>query len=275
MDPFFQNDRKGTPEIQKTINGLALLLPGLLKTPFVMTSGGTPSNPYIKCEAPYFQGAPVGFNPDMRPGKSFYFFIIANNFAQTFNSHALVGWWNGEILTIFDPNGDFHRPDPDSVYSGPGYLLAPQVAGLKNPLYNTLLKYFDKPKMNVYTGDPIPCPRGFSGSCMYRALMYIIALSKTSDPDEAVRYTTKLAKTNFAIVKAIADIAQTYVTFRNNSIKNQFTEIVNSINLNAPLTSPKYKSIAQRQPQPPRTQPLPPPPRPSQQRPGKRKKEAS
>jgi hypothetical protein len=53
-----------------------------------------------------------------------------------------------------------------------------------------------------------------------------------------------LAKTNFAIVKAIEDIAKTYFTFRNNSIKNQFTEIVNSINLNAPLTSPKYRQIA-------------------------------
>lgn len=244
MDPFFQNDRTGTPQIQKTIDGLSLLLPNLLRTPLVMASAGSKSKPYLKFEAPYFQGRPVGFRADMTPGKNFYFFIIANNFTQTFSSHALVGWWNGEVLTIFDPNGDFYRPDPDSVYNGPGYLMAPQISGLKNPLYNTLLKHFNKPKMNVYMGSPIPCPRNFSGSCMYRALMYIIALSKTSDPDEAVRYTTKLAKTNFAIVKAIADIAQTYVTFRNNSIKNQFTEIVNSINLNAPLTSPKYRQIA-------------------------------
>ena len=124
----------------------------------------------------------------------------------------------------------------------------------------TFKPIIDKDKMNVYTGDPIPCPRNFGGSCVYRALMYIIALSKTNDQDEAVRYTTKMAKTKFAIVKSIAEIAQTYVTFKNNSIKNQFTEIVNSINLNAPLTSPKYKSIPQRQPQPPRTQPLPHPP---------------
>ena len=53
---------------------------------------------------------------------------------------------------------------------------------------------------------------------MYRALMYIIAPSpRPSDPDEAVRYTTKMAKTKFSIIKSIAEIAQTYKNFRNQS----------------------------------------------------------
>ena len=261
MDPFFQNNRKGSPEIEKTIKGLSMLMPNLLDAPFVMVSDGSRENPILVTEAPYFMGARVSFmnkfKDATRSGKDFQFFIIANSFKLTFSSHAMVGWWSKGVLTFFDPNGDFYTPEPDSVYNGYGFFNAPQQPGVKNPLYNTLLDYFDKPKMNIYTGDPIPCPRNFGGSCVYRALMYIIALSKTSDPSEAVRYTTKLAKTNFATVKAIAEIAQTYVTFKNNSIKNQFTEIVNSINLNAPLTSPKYRSIPRRQPPPPRTQPPP------------------
>ena len=270
-DPFNQDDRTGPAPIENTIMGLSKLLAPrvtLLDTPLVMRSYKNE----ITFEAPYFEGKRVRFlskfRQALRTKDNFCFLIIANSFKVTFTSHALVGWWNKGVLTLFDPNGDFYTPDPDSVYNGDGYFIAPQREGLRNPLYNTLIQYFGNlGKIRVYTADTIPCPRGETRTCIYRALMYVVATSKTSDPVKVVQYTSKLVKTKFKKLKEMAKISSLYLVIGDDEINNLFmTNLNNTID-------PRYLSLRQPlPPQPPHTQP---PQSPPPQHPGKRRKEAS
>ena len=224
-DPFDPNNRIGTPTIQKTIEGLSRLLAPqvtLLDTPLVMRSYGSVQEPVLEMEAPYFKGKPVKFlakfRHAMKTKDNFCFLIIANSFKETFSSHAMVGWWYKGVLTLFDPNGDFFVQDQESVYTGFGYFIAPQKDGLRNPLYNTLIAYFDGlKKIRVYTADIIPCPRGETRTCAYRSLMYVVATGKTTDPVKVVRYTSKLVKTKFKELKDLVTISslQIYVNTKN------------------------------------------------------------
>ena len=263
-DPLNPNDRIGTSPLEKTIKGLARLLAPqvtLLDTPFLMLSYGSASEPVLITEAPYFKGNRVRFVSKFRQAiqtkDNFCFLIMATSIKNTTSSHAMVGWWHKGVLTLFDPNGDFYTPDPESVYNGYGYFIAPQRDGLKNPLYNTLINYFsDLANIRVYTADIIPCPRGESRTCMYRSLMYIIATGKSSDPVKVVRYTSKLVKTKFNELKDLVKISSLYLDTNDVNIRNLFNV---TMNLNV---SPEYRSIlSSRQslplPQPPRTRPLP------------------
>ena len=242
-DSFFMDDRTGKPNAQKTIKGLSMFLPKLKEKPFIMSSSGTKNKPNLIMKAPYFQGSKgVNFNYVFNPKDNFCFYIFANNFKETFSSHALVGWWRSGELILFDPNGDFWTPEPESVYNGYGYFIAPQVSKLKNPLYNTLLNYFRVPKVKVYQGAPIPCPRE-KGSCVYRALMFIIAIHKTNDPTEVIRYTSKMAKSSYKEIKDIAKIAEIYEIFQNESVLDNFRKFMKKLKMDNPNNSKHYKSI--------------------------------
>lgn len=238
------NDRKGESNAQKTIKGLSMFLPKLKEKPFIMSSSGPETNPRLIMKAPYFQSNKgVNFNYVFDPKENFCFYIFANNFKETFSSHAMVGWWRSGELILFDPNGDFWNPDPESVYNGYGYLQAPQVAKLKNPLYNTLLGYFRGLNRKVYIGAPIPCPSHIKGTCVYRALMYILAIHKSNDPSEVVRYTSKMAKSNFKEVKDIAEVAEIYEIFQTEEILKNFKNFMNSMSMNSSSGERNYKSI--------------------------------
>jgi hypothetical protein len=237
------DDRTGQSNAQKTIKGLSLFLPKLKEKPFIMSSSGTKNKPNLIMKAPYFQGSKgVNFNYVFNPKDNFCFYIFANNFKETFSSHALVGWWRSGELILFDPNGDFWTPEPDSVYNGYGYFIASQVSNLKNPLYNTLLDYFKLPKVKVYQGAPIPCPRE-KGSCVYRALMFILAIHKTNDPIEVIRYTSKMAKSYYKEIKDIAETAEIYEIFQNESILDNFRKFMKKIDMDNSNSSKHYKSI--------------------------------
>ena len=243
-DSFFMNNRKGESNAQKTIKGLSMFLPKLKEKPFIMSSSGTVETPKLIMKAPYFQANKgVNFNYTFNPNENFCFYIFANNFKETFSSHAMVGWWRTGELILFDPNGDFWNPDPDSVYNGYGYFKAPQVANLKNPLYNTLLGYFRGLKIRVYVGTPIPCPSPIKGTCVYRALMYILAIHKSNDPSEVVRYTSKMAKSNFKEVKDIAEVAEIYQIFQTEEILENFRKFMKSMSMNSSNGGRNYKSI--------------------------------
>ena len=235
-DPFFQNDRGQVPNIAKTIKGLSMMYKYLLDTPLVMSSSGPREKPVLTMEAPYFQGAPVKFMTEFKKakasGKDFCFFIVVNSFKTAFSSHAMVGWWKKDTLTLFDPNGDFYTPDPESVYNGYGYFLAPKKPKIKNPLYNTLLTYFDLPKMKVYSGAPIPCPRGTEGTCVYRAFMYILSISKSKDPDKVVKYTSKMAKSNIKEVKEIANLGLVYYDFQMSAFLENGNNLLKNLTMN-------------------------------------------
>lgn len=272
-DPFSQNNVNGKiPLIQKTIERLSDLLGprvNLLKTPLVMRSWGPRESPILDMESPYFKGPRVKFTSTFINAKktkdNFCFLIVANSFKATFSSHAMVGWWCDGVLTLFDPNGDFYTPDPDSVYNGYGYFKAPQVRGLNNPLYNTLLHYFrNLEKVRVYTGASIPCPKGESRTCAYRALMYIVATGLSKDPVEVVRYTSKLVKTKF---KELKDLTKT----NSPNVKNLVDSLF-AVNKNTSIDT-TYLNLHQPPPQPPRTRPPLPPP--DLQPPGKRRKATS
>ena len=231
-ESFFLNNRGGTPNAEKTIKGLSMFLPKLKEKPFIMSSSGTKTSPNLNMKAPYFQGKNgVNFNYKFDSNKDFCFYIFANNFKDSFTSHAMVGWWRSGELILFDPNGDFWTPEPESVYNGYGYFLSPQVANLKNPLYNTLLSYFRIPKVKVYVGAPVPCPRE-KGSCVYRALMFILAIHKSNNPSEVVRYTSKIAKTKFKEVKDIAETAEIYQIFPNEEILVNFRKFMRDMGMN-------------------------------------------
>jgi len=250
VDVFNQNDRRGKkPNIAVTLEGLSFLLEDKLKLmnkPFIMTSGGLPNKPYLGFQTPYFEGQPVEFRPTFANNLKFAFYIIANTFKQTFSSHALVGYWDGPkgTLTFFDPNGDFYTPDTESVYNEYGFFLAPQIKGLKNPLYNTLIGYFNTrvPKINVYTGPPIACPRGSENTCAYRSFMYILALIKAQgNLNRAKDYTSKMAMENLKEVKDIIELAKSYIDISqfpmNTSnekklIKTERNKILNSLKIN-------------------------------------------
>lgn len=242
-DPFDPNNRTNTPAIEKTIKGLSRLMAPqvtLLDTPLVMRSYGSVQEPVLEMEAPYFTGKPVKFlakfRHAMKTKDNFCFLIIANSFKETFSSHAMVGWWHKGVLTLFDPNGDFYTPDSESVYNGYGYFIAPQKDGLRNPLYNTLIAYFDGlKKIRVYTADTIPCPRGETRTCAYRSLMYVVATGKTTDPVKVVRYTSKLVKTKFKELKDLVKISSLQIDVNT---KNLFDT---TMNFNV---KPTYRSIS-------------------------------
>jgi hypothetical protein len=243
-DPFFMNDRTGTPNAQNTVEGLSMILPKLKAKPFIMSSSGPASAPKLIMKAPYFQGNKgVNFNYKFEPNKDFCFYIFVNNFKQTFSSHAMVGWWRSGELILFDPNGDFSNQDNESVYSGFAYLRAPTRSNLKNPLYNTLLDYFRLPKMKVYTGTPISCPMSKSGTCVYRALMYILGIHKSNNPVEVVRYTSKLAKTEFKAVKEIAEVSEIYQIFPNEEVLVDFKRLIEKMSMNNSSSSNNYRSV--------------------------------
>jgi hypothetical protein len=235
-NPFFQNDRGKVPNIAKTIKGLSMMYTYLLDTPLVMSSSGPREKPLLTMEAPYFQGEPVKFMRKFKDAKAsnkdFCFFIVANSFKTAFTSHAMVGWWKRDTLILFDPNGDFYTPDPESVYNGYGYFLAPKKPNIKNPLYNTLLSYFDLPVMKVYNGAPIPCPVGVEGTCIYRAFMYMLSISKSNDPNKVIKYTSKMAKTNIKQVKEIANSGLIYYDFQVNVFLEDGNNLLKNITMN-------------------------------------------
>ena len=210
-DPFDLDDRTNKSSMEKTISKISNLfarrkLAVLLKTPLIMVSSGTLQNPYLKINAPYFQGVTQNFKANYRSNNRFLFYILANNFKKTFSSHVLVGYWNGKHLIIFDPNGDVDYTNSESVYQGFGFRLAPSIGGIKNPLYKTLIQYFHTKNVTVsiYRGNPIPCPVGLQKSCVYRALMYIIARVKYGDDDiNTYLYTEQLVK-KIGLVKNFA-----------------------------------------------------------------------
>lgn len=242
-ESFFLDDREGKSNAEKTIKGLSMFLPKLKEKPFIMSSSGTKTSPGLMMKAPYFQARKgVNFNYTFEPKEDFCFFIFANSFKETFTSHAMVGWWRSGELILLDPNGDFWTPDTESVYNGYGYFLSPQVANLKNPLYNTLLSYFRLPKVKVYTGPPVPCPKE-KGSCVYRALMFILAIHKSNDPSEVVRYTSKIAKTKFKEVKDIAETAEMYEIFQDEEILKSFRKFMKNMSMNSSNSQKNFKSI--------------------------------
>lgn len=261
LNVFDQNDRAGKkPNIAVTLEGLSVLLDDkmkLLKRPFIMTSGGTTNRPYLGFQTPYFQGSPIEFNPTFRRDTKFAFYVIANTFKETFSSHALIGYWDGPkgTLTFFDPNGDFYTPDPESVYNGYGFFLAPQIKGLKNPLYNTLLGYFKTkvPKMNVYTGPPIVCPRNSKNTCAYRSFMYILALIKAEgNLIRAKDYTSKMAMENLNQVKEIIELSKNYIDIsafpmnmnqEKKLIKDERNKILNVLKINKNTNNKIYQSV--------------------------------
>lgn len=257
-DPFDTENRNGQSNIEKTIRGLSNILAPrvtLLDTPLVMRSYGPIQKPVLEMEAPYFKGRPIKFlskfNQATSTKDNFCFLIIANSFKRTFTSHALVGWWNKGILTLFDPNGDFFIQDQESVYTGFGYFIAPQRKRLKNPLYNTLLDYFKNiENIRVYTAKPIPCPKGESRTCAYRSIMYIVATGLTTDPVKVVQYTSKLVKTKFNVLKEI--VKKSSLNVANDGMINNLFET----NLNT-MVNTSHITVRQLPPPPPRTQPLP------------------
>ena len=237
-DPFFLGDLPGPSQISKTLRSLKTVFAGkinFIDTALTMVSDGTPCKPILKMEGPYFMGRNINFNQKFTEALStkedFVFYIIANSFKETFSSHALIGYWNArtEVLTFFDPNGDFYTPEPNSVYNGYGFFhYYPQRAGLKNPLYNTLLGYFNLKKMRVYTGNPIVCSRN-AHSCAYRSLMYVLALIKTRDHNKAVRYTSQLAKKHTNDVKGFVRLFDFGIDM-NESIKPILNNLYEDMN---------------------------------------------
>lgn len=195
---FDLDNRMGIPQFDKTLRRISDMLSdkiNVLKHPLIMISAGTSNSPILQFRGPYFQGKPVNFTASYDKDTKFIFYILANNFKETFSSHALVGYWNGSKIIIFDPNGDITSSNYESVYQGYGFKVANSVRNLQNPLYKTLLKYFKRKALRVdfYTGEPIPCPVNVQKSCAYRCLLYIIARAKYRDNDtEVYKYTKEL-----------------------------------------------------------------------------------
>lgn len=196
-DVFLQNDRDGTVvNFQKTLTGLRALVRDtieILSVPLIITSA---ADGRLMLEAPYFTGPGVRFRHefDQRRAlrKNFAFFILTNNFGPTlFSSHALAGYWNKGVLTLFDPNGDLTTTD-ESVYTAKAFLRLDTCGGeIKNPLYRVAVYYFRAlgiKNIKVYDGEPVLCP-AYHNSCVYRSFMYILSLTKSKDLAESVAYT--------------------------------------------------------------------------------------
>lgn len=228
-DPFFLNDRNGKkPNMETTLEGISMLMTDkitILKKPFIMASRGTPEVPKIEFKAPYFEGKNVNVNIDFKKNDKFIFYIIANTFKDgVFASHALIGYWNGSVLTVFDPNGDFYTEDTFSVYNGYGFFKAPQTIGVKNPLYNTLINYF-KTKVNkikIYDGDIILCPRNSSNTCAYRSFMYMLSLIKANgDIGTAIKYTKLMAMNKLNEIKELIKLSKTLIDLKRFPLNNK------------------------------------------------------
>jgi hypothetical protein len=182
----------------------------ILSVPLIITSA---ADGRLMMEAPYFTGASVRFRNefDQRRAlrKNFAFFIIANNFGPTlFSSHALAGYWNKGVLTLFDPNGDLTTTE-ESVYTAKAFLGLDTANGeIKNPLYRVAVYYFRTlgvKNIKVYDGEPVLCP-AYHNSCVYRSFMYMLSLTKSKDLAESVAYTQMVSgdKIKATAVKNIA-----------------------------------------------------------------------
>ena len=195
---FNLNNRTRNSRFASTLRDLSDLLSDkidLVKEPRIMVSHGSPQAPKLNMRGAYFQGKPISFSQSFTKDRSFIFYIIANSFKQRFSSHALVGYWNGTKLKIFDPNGDIDSMNSESVYQGVGYRIADNPSNINNPLYKTLFSHYRKRAIRVefYRGPPISCPVSVPNSCAYRALLYIVARARFGDSDERVyQYTEEL-----------------------------------------------------------------------------------
>ena len=195
---FNLNNRNGDPKFAKTLEKLSDMLKDdidLVKEPFIMLSYGSREVPKVEFRGSYFQGKPIDFSKAYVTGKKFIFYIIANSFKETFSSHAMVGYWNGSKVIVFDPNGDIDTTNDESVYQGFGFRIANSRHHLENPLYKTLLNYYRRKAIRTefYTDNPISCPANIPNSCAYRCLLYIIARARYGDSNKKVyEYTEEL-----------------------------------------------------------------------------------
>lgn len=269
---FSLDNRNGaTPPIVKTINNISKIFnrpkiekkmetkPGrprikkmivapisLVKTPLIIQSrDGFPVAP-----APYFTGAPIEFVSKFNSFKTqhinFMFFIIANHFVPgtgIMESHMLMGLWiggNTKTLYIVDPNSN--EPPGRHIYAGRHFEF-PQVGGIKNPLYNTLVPLL-KPlgiKIRFYTGTPLVCPRGSPANCSYRTLMIMIGImaSPMLDLKNAIQIANFLALNNINEVKMLSMKA-----YNNNANAKQYlSEILNLISENKPNINATFLSV--------------------------------
>jgi hypothetical protein len=86
--------------------------------------------------------------------------------------------------------------------------------------------------MKVYNGAPIPCPVGVEGTCIYRAFMYMLSISKSNDPNKVIKYTSKMAKTNIKQVKEIANSGLIYYDFQVNVFLEDGNNLLKNITMN-------------------------------------------
>lgn len=73
--------------------------------------------------------------------------------------------------------------------------------------------------------------------------MYILAIHKSNDPSEVVRYTSKMAKSDFKKVEDIAEVAEIYEIFQNEEVLENFRKFMKSLSMNKANGVKNYKSI--------------------------------
>lgn len=227
MSIFNLNNTNGKiPNIQKTIDGLSRLLTNrsrllvsqmtVLDVPLIISSSFETNDvihnaPYFKNKNPNFVEAFMKANPGR---KSVMFIIIANDYTENgvLNSHMLLGinFAGGSRLIFIDPNSNV--TNADNIYKGRGFLKAPQLKNMTNPLYNTLARFFKvnmgakKSQMRFYSGEPLICPLGGAASCSYRTVMIMIGMRLAQNNiKQALEYANFMASNEFSKVKTLLD----------------------------------------------------------------------
>ena len=249
MSIFNLNDVNKIPNIQKTIEGLSKILTvrsrlvrtqmTVLDVPLIITSdhgrnGVMYEGPYHLQKQPAFINAIMAANPGK---KNITFIIIANDYTDkgVINSHMLLGisFASGKRIIIIDPNSNVTHLD--NIYKGRGFLKAPKLKNLTNPLYNTLALFFKKRMgtkfhMLFYSGEPVVCPAGGARSCAYRTVMIMLGMkaSLTNNTKKALEFANFMAQNKFSEVEILLNKIFTNEsnakTYTNNFLKNLNTK---------------------------------------------------
>ena len=249
MTIFNLNDVNKIPNIQKTIEGLSKILTvrsrlvrnqmTVLNVPLIITSDHGRND--VIYQGPYhLQKQPAFINAFMAADsnkKNISFIIIANDYTDkgVVNSHMLLGisFASGKRMIFIDPNSNVTHLD--NIYKGRGFLKAPKLKNLTNPLYNTLARFFKvnmdtKFHMLFYSGEPILCPAGGAKSCAFRTVMIMLGMkaSLTNNTKKALEFANFMATNKFPEVEILLNKIFTNEsnakTYTNNFLKNLNTK---------------------------------------------------
>ena len=262
IDKLSLNNRKQNAPILKLVNDISkqfnkkIPTMSLLKDILILSSEKCPikKNVRIRKYAACFQGETqkqfhTSFVNHTKINKPFCFFIIVNNFTDTFYSHMLLGFVYKKHLYIFDPNGNISPKV--NVYNIPDSTKTLTKGHIINPWYKHLYEFFSTFTLNTnmkgpsmfktlssisfygdQNGDDTLYIKNCTRNCFYRSLIFLFGIAFSLDLENEL---SAIISTSKKITKNIL----------NDDIKvKHIVDIINDVSLINNLNKlKKYQSM--------------------------------